>query len=274
MHVLRIPPARLEAFEQALIDRAGQPEQGKGEHERFRIRMGRWEVVGYDSGKITTHNEELLPVLEEVLGDVLEPEGSTVVGSDEAGKGEWLGPLTVAACAVPPDARARLVARGVMDSKELSSARVLEAARLVEKGPLEHETVLVSPSRFNALFPEFKGEGKGLNDLVAWAHAKAIGAVLDELPDNQVRVVVDEFDRVRTQARTQRAFDVDAFPVEQRVQAEDEIAVAAASVLAKAAHLRWIDGFEEDTGIPAGSMTMDEAREHEHRERFAKVDYL
>lgn len=278
MRVIRLPPDRLDAFEQALEDRAGQQQDRPGEHERFRIAMGRWTVVGYDTGKVTISDEALMPVIEEVLEEILVPEAATVVGSDEAGKGEWLGPLVVAACAVAPDERAALVAEGVMDSKELSADRLSSVATRIERRQAHQEVVLVAPERFNELWRELKAEGKGLNDLVAWAHATALGSVIEQLESadatDGVRIVVDEFDRVRTQARAQRAFDVDRYPVEQRVRAEDEIAVAAASVLAKAARERWIDRYEERAGVPVRSLTRNQAAERDDRGAFAKVGYL
>lgn len=276
--MIRVPADRLDAFEQALLDRAGQPQDRSGEHERFRIAMGRWDVVGYDTGKVTISEEELMPVIEEVLEEVLELAEATVVGSDEAGKGEWLGPLTVGACAVAPGERAALVAEGVMDSKELSLDRLLDVVDAIEREQPHQAVVVIGPERFNELFAELKAEGKGLNDLVAWAHATALGEVIGSLEQDgavdPARVVVDEFDRVRTEARAARAFDVDRYPVEQRVQAEDEIAVAAASCLAKAARERWIDRYEERAGIPVRSYGIEKAREHPQREAFAKVAYL
>lgn len=278
VRVIRVPPERLDAFEQALLDRAGRHVESPGEHERFRIEMGRWEVVAYDTGKVTVHEEDLMPVIEEVLEEVLVPAEGTVVGSDEAGKGEWLGPLVVAACGVEPSQRAKLVAAGVMDSKELSRERVTEVAEAVEARIEVRSVVLVSPSRFNELFAEFKQENKSLNDLVAWAHARALGDVLEGLDEDgqagEVRILVDEFDRVATQARAQRAFDVDTFPLEQEPGAEDEVAVAAASVLAKAARERWIDRYEEREGHPVRSLDRDEARDHEAVDEFAKTSYL
>lgn len=276
--MIRVPPERLDAFEQALLDRAGKHVDQPGEHERFRIQMGRWDVVAYDTGKVAISEEELMPVIVEVLEEVLEAEQATVVGSDEAGKGEWLGPLVAAACAMPVERRAELVAEGVMDSKELSRQRVGQVAKAIEAELDHHAVVLVSPPRFNELYAEFQQEGKSLNDLVAWAHAQALGEVLAELEDagqaDGARIVVDEFDRVATQARTARAFDVDRYPVEQRPRAEDEIAVAAASVLAKAARERWIDAYEERTGRTVRGMNIDEARGDAERDAFAKTSYV
>lgn len=278
MRVIRVPPERLDRFEQALLDRAGKHVEQPGEHERFRIQMGRWDVVAYNTGKVTISDEQLVPVIVEVLDEVLAEPEATVVGSDEAGKGEWLGPLVAAACAVSPDRTAELVAGGVMDSKELSRERIADVAETIEAELEHHAVVLVSPERFNELYAEFQAEGQTLDDLTAWAHAQALGEVLAGLEDEGraggARIVVDEFDRVATQARTARAFDVDRYPVEQRPRAEDELAVAAASVLAKAARERWIDSYEERASQRVRGLSIDEARTHPDRETFAKTSFV
>lgn len=278
VHVIRLPPDRLEAFLAALEDRGAQHVETKGEHEAFRVEMGRWPLVGYATGKVTFDEDQLVEVLEAAISEVLERPDGPVVGSDEAGKGEWLGPLVAGACAVLPGQRAGLVARGVMDSKEVARTRMQTVARAIEQTVDHRATVLVSPSRFNELWPELKAEGKGLDDLVAWAHAKAIGQVLTGLEEagqaEGARVVVDEFSRVKTEARTGRAFDVEAYPVEQRPRAEDEIAVAAASVLARAARERWIDAFEQREGLAVRSLDRAAAKAHARKAEFAKVGYL
>lgn len=278
VHVIRIPPDRLERFIEVLEGMGAQHIETKGEHEAFRVEMGRWTLVGYATGKVTFDEDQLVEVLEDALREVIEPPQGPVVGSDEAGKGEWLGPLVAAACAVVPGDRAALIARGVMDSKDVSPRAMARVAEAVEDVCPYNAVVMVSPSRFNELWPRFKEEGKSLNDLVAWAHAKALGDVIGQLEDageaSGVRVVVDEFSRVATEARTSRAFDVEEYPVEQRPRAEDEIAVAAASVLARAARERWIDAFERRESTPVRSLDRDGAREHEKKGLFAKVGYL
>ena len=278
MRVIKVPPERLDAFEAALVDRAGRYVDEPGEHERFRIQMGRWDVVAYDTGKVTISDEELMPVIVEVLEEVLADEAATVVGSDEAGKGEWLGPLVVGSCAVPPDERAEFVAEGVMDSKELARERVVEVADTVERELTHHAVVLVSPPRFNELYADVQQEGNSLNDLVAWAHARALGGVLESLDRageaEGVGIVVDESDRVAAQARTARAFDVERFPMQQRERAEDEVAMAAASVLAKAARERWIDSYEQRVSGGVRDLSVQKAREHPDRDAFAKTSYL
>ncbi len=250
----------------------------KGDHEAFRVEMGRWPLVGYATGKVTFDEDQLVEVLEDAIREVIDRPAGPVVGSDEAGKGEWLGPLVAAACAVMPGDRPPLVARGVMDSKEVSGAAMGNVAQAVEDVCPHNAVVLISPSRFNELWPRFKQEGKSLNDLVAWAHAKALGDVIGQLEDDGqasgARVVVDEFSRVATEARTAKTFDTDAYPVEQRPRAEDEIAVAAASVLARAARERWIDAFERREGVPIRSLDREAAKAHEKKDAFAKVGYL
>lgn len=278
MHVIRIPPDRLDRFVEVIEDMGAQHIETKGDHEAFRVEMGRWPLVGYATGKVTFDEDQLIEVLEDAIRKIIRPPTGPVIGSDEAGKGEWLGPLVAAACAVMPGDRPPLIARGVMDSKDVSRQAMGKVADAVEDICPANAVVLISPSRFNELWPRFKQEGKSLNDLVAWAHAKALGDVIGQLEDegqaSGAKVVVDEFSRVTTEARTARAFDVEAYPVEQRPRAEDEIAVAAASVLARAARERWIDAFERRESIPIRSLDRDTAKAHEKKDAFAKVGYL
>lgn len=277
MQVLRVPAETLEGLRADLEKKGGAPKRPNSQYEAFRLEMGRFQVVGYTSGKVTLSDARLVPILEESLQAVLPPAEGVVVGSDEAGKGEWLGPMVVAACAVRPGDRARLVAHGVMDSKDLKRGAVLPVARHVEETQ-PHKVLLIAPPKFNDLWARFKAEGKSLNHLLAWGHATALGEVIAGLEEageaEGARVVVDLFDRVRTEARAARAFDTERYPVEQRARAEDEVAVAAASCLAKAARERWVDAAERRLGAPLRSLTRKAAKAHPQVEAFAKVGYL
>lgn len=60
-------------------------------------------------------------------------EHQVIVGSDETGKGEWLGPMTIAAVAITPEQSSYLVTQGVMDSKELKIQRIIELTDVIKK---------------------------------------------------------------------------------------------------------------------------------------------
>lgn len=91
-----------------------------------------------------------------------------IVGSDEAGKGEWLGPLTVAAVALTPEQSSYLITQGVMDSKELKIEKIIELSDIIRKKCLSYHVITITPKKFNLLLLEVKREGKSLNDILAW----------------------------------------------------------------------------------------------------------
>lgn len=150
---------------------------------------------------------ELLPKIS------VETTKAMVIGSDEAGKGEWLGPIVVAAVAVSREQTYELQGEGVMNSKELSLTRIKELASFIRNHHYLTAHVIITPKRFNELFNELKDERKTLNDLLAWGHSKAIEDVLNSLNVNarDVRVMIDEFDRIKTEERLRRDLDPNGF---------------------------------------------------------------
>ena len=202
-----------------------------------------------------------------------------MIGSDEAGKGEWLGPLTVAAVAVTPHQSSFLVTQGVMDSKELKLETIITLADIIKGNCLSYSVITITPRRFNELMQEVKREGRSLNDILAWGHAKAINQVYKELKGkglyaSKIRLVIDEFDRLKTENRLRRVIDLDNFDFSQRPRAEEEIAVAAASIMARATKELWIDETAKRLSIDLRNLSAIEARTHKDANYFAKVSFL
>lgn len=201
-----------------------------------------------------------------------------IVGSDEAGKGEWLGPLTVAAIAITPEQSSYLVTQGVMDSKELKIERIIELSDLIRKECLGYQVITITPKRFNVLLQEVKKEGKSLNDILAWGHAKAISEVYRDLQNKKIsgriKLVIDEFDKLKTEERLGRALKVTNFDLEQRPRAEEETAVAAASILARAVREFWINEESKRLNLDLRKLSAAEALTHKDIELFAKVSFL
>lgn len=201
-----------------------------------------------------------------------------IVGSDEAGKGEWLGPLTVAAVALTPEQSSYLVTQGVMDSKELKIERIIELSDIIRKECLGYHVITITPRKFNILLKEVKKEGKSLNDILAWGHAKAISEVYRELQNKKIlgraKLVIDEFDRLKTEERIGRVLKLTNFDVEQRPRAEDVTAVAAASILARAIRELWIDDASKRLHLDLRKLSAAEALTHRDAEHFAKISFL
>jgi ribonuclease HIII len=200
------------------------------------------------------------------------------IGSDEAGKGEWLGPLVVAAVALSKQQRSYLVTQGVMDSKELRLDVIAELAKIVQKSCLSYHVVTISPFSFNIRMKEVKSEGRSLNDLLAWGHQRAIGDVLEELDRNgitgRIKLSIDMFDRIKTENRLKTIIDLGKFDLDHRPKAESETSVAAASIVARAVRELWIDGKSKELRLDLRKLSVNEAISRSDANSFAKLTFL
>jgi len=192
--------------------------------------------------------------------NILNPEATPPhAGSDESGKGDYFGPLVVC-CAYADEALAAQMAEmGVKDCKQMTDSAVLATGAKLRAllGPSGYATVKLGPAAYNRLYAKMKN----LNRMLAWAHGTAIEELLERRPGCN-RVVVDQF--APTEAAILRALKTrgKAAKVEQRHKAESDIAVAAASVIARELFLRDIMKMSEEIfgppaegrkNVPAGS---------------------
>lgn len=164
------------------------------------------------------------------------------VGLDESGKGDYFGPLVVAACALNEDEAEMLRSLGVRDSKRVSDNRVKELDREI-RGTCAFEVIAIGPEKYNELYEKFRN----LNRLLAWAHARALENLLGRIPCR--RAVADQFGdkRLILDALMKRGRTIQ---LEQRHRAEEDPAVAAASIIARSEFLRRLERLSEDFGKP------------------------
>ena len=170
----------------------------------------------------------------------------TTVGSDETGKGDYFGPLVVVAVRLEPEQAAALVSTGVMDSKQVLDAKALQLAAAMRASGLPHAVRRLDPVDYNALHDRVGN----VNELLADLHAAAIR----ELASPGMRVVIDRFAREELMERRLRGLGVE---LEQRPRAEDDPAVAAASVLARSEFLLALKELGQEIGhvLPKGAGT-------------------
>jgi ribonuclease HIII len=163
-----------------------------------------------------------------------------------------------------------------MDSKSMSVIRIAELSKTVRRTALKVETLLISPEKFNSQIEEFRKEGKNLNDLLAWAHTKVITEVYEAVKsrDEPIKIVIDQFARVKTETRLRSKIDLKKIELIQRPKAEDEIAVAAASIIAREAREAWIDWACEKFGFDLRKIRLHDAYDHVDRNAFAKMSYI
>jgi ribonuclease HIII len=162
------------------------------------------------------------------------------VGVDESGKGDYFGPLVIAACYVGPEHLAEL--EGVRDSKKLTDPVATRLAANIRRA-CPHSIVAIGPTKYNELHAKLGN----LNKLLAWGHARAIENVLEQHP--ATLAVSDQFADPRV---LQRELFSKGRSIECRsmVRGESDIAVAAASVLARAEFLRRLKALGEELGLP------------------------
>jgi ribonuclease HIII len=174
------------------------------------------------------------------------------IGTDESGKGDYFGPLVVAGVYVPDEQQDVLKELGVRDSKRFSDNRVREMSDLIKKG-YKHSIVAIGPEKYNELYSKLRN----LNRLLAWAHARAIENILEEVACEQA--ITDQFgDKLFVEnAMMKMGRHIELI---QRPKAEEDMAVAAASILARAEFLRRLYFLSKDYAIelPKGSSPKSE----------------
>ncbi len=166
-------------------------------------------------------------------------------GVDESGKGDFFGPLVISGVYVD-----RLIARkfldaGVVDSKRIGSdARIRALADTIRKSSLGLvETVLIGPAKYNELYEKFSN----LNRLLGWGHARVIENLLAKKPACS-RSLSDQFADARV-INASLLKHGRKIVIEQRPRAESDIAVAAASVVAREAFINWLERKSKDLGL-------------------------
>lgn len=151
----------------------------------------------------------------------------THIGTDESGKGDLFGPLVIAGFLMKPTDQVKLRELGVADSKVISDLRLKKiAAELRSSFPQRYNLVVLNPEKYNQLYAQIKN----LNKLLAWGHARVIENIL--LKEGVSLAVVDQFgnEKLVEQALLQRGRKI---TIKQRPRAEEDLAVAAASILAR-----------------------------------------
>ncbi|MBN1915175.1 MAG: ribonuclease HIII [Parachlamydiales bacterium] len=156
------------------------------------------------------------------------------IGSDEAGKGDFFGPLCVAALYADSDGIKNLLQLGVQDSKRLSDSSVIKMAQSLKKS-YSFSIVRLFPEKYNQLYLQFKN----LNSLLSWAHT----TVIEELyrKTGCKNVLVDQFAQENLLASFIARKKI-PIALQQKVRGEEDLVVAAASILARAS---FIDGLEQ-----------------------------
>ena len=184
------------------------------------------------------------------------------VGTDEAGKGEYLGPLVVAGVRVMGEAQdTGLREAGVRDSKDLGT---LQASRIATRiteivGPENICVIALDPVEYGL---RRDAAGHNVNRLLGELNVE----IINKLEAEVEVAVVDSFGaKARSYIKPGISGGID---LQVRPKAEDDTAVAAASIVARARYLEAMEEFSEEVGfeLPRGSTHVTEAARRVVRE--------
>ncbi len=175
------------------------------------------------------------------------------IGTDESGKGDYFGPLVSAGVFVDNNSSSELIKIGVRDSKKNSDQKNTELAdKIMEICKGKFSVIEIPPEKYNDLYAQFVREGKNLNSLLAWGHAKAIEQILTTV---ECKVAIaDKFadEKLILEKLQERGKRIKLI---QMHKAEQNIAVAAASILSRARFLEKLQrlSVEYKMKFPKGS---------------------
>ena len=164
------------------------------------------------------------------------------IGVDEAGKGDFFGPLCIAGVQADANQISSLIQINVRDSKSIADKEIQVLAQKIRQSCPYH-VITLNPATYNDLYRKFHN----LNALLAWGHATVIETLFKKLPCE--RAVIDQFGHESLVRNAVKRKDIEIELV-QRHKAEEDVVVAAASILARAAFLEGLQKLSEDVGLP------------------------
>ena len=242
----------------ALVDRLGF-KFAERPYTLFFAQKGKLSVAVYEKGpKVLLQGKGLEDFVQfqlepEILGEaklgyeeVHSPEMfEPHFGVDESGKGDFFGPLVIAGVYVDRGIARKFMDAGIQDSKRIGSdARIRALGDAIRKTQgAVHEIIVIGPERYNVLYEKFGN----LNSLLGWGHARVIENLLGKRADCP-RALSDKFADARVIERSLLKLGR-GIKLEQRTKAESDLAVAAASILAREAFIDWLDKHGKALGV-------------------------
>lgn len=218
------------------------------EHALFHAKNDQVSCVLYKSGKLVVQGKKAPEFIEFFLEPafILPYESSNElefhphIGVDESGKGDFFGPLCVAAVYLEASTCKLLLSKGIKDSKKIQDKEIKKLAAEIKKH-CPYQIVKINPAKYNDIYAKFGN----LNRLLGWAHATAIEQLVVSTGCRDV--LIDQFadESVVETALKRKKIDL---KLVQRHRGEEDPSVAAASILAREAFL---DGLE-NLGKPLG----------------------
>ena len=233
----------------------------------WRAKTAKYCAIFYNSGKFLIQGSDISAIAAEVdaflgLQPALAANLSDFdlpirhIGVDESGKGDFFGPLVIAGVLADENNTDTLIKAGIKDCKKVSDAQIPKLAAAI-KNNCVFSIVTINPAKYNELYAKFGN----LNKLLAWGHARTIENILEKADCEYA--LSDKFgdEKLIKNALMGKGQNI---KLEQKCKAESDIAVAAASILAREQFLKTMADFSKKYGvqIPKGcnSAVIDAAK--------------
>ena len=265
---LKLTESQLQRLTEIIND--GTWELGEIPYAHWKAKKENVSVVAYHSGKCVIQGKGtgefiefiLEPKITGILADLHQDNNSSLTeehgslplphaGIDESGKGDYFGPLVIAAVFVDQSMECALLDAGVKDSKIIKNEKkIIEIAtkiRNIVKG--KFAIVAIGPEAYNRLY----GKIENLNKLLAWGHARVLEDLLAKSPECNV-ALSDKFgnESLIKNALLEKGKKI---TLHQKTKGESDIAVAAASIIARDEFVRRLKKLSEPLGfnLPKGA---------------------
>ena len=187
------------------------------------------------------------------------------IGTDESGKGDFFGPLVIAALYIDKRSEQELWLSGVSDSKCLIDQKIITLASWIRNN-FQHSIVCYSPEKYNRLHKKYGN----LNYILAKGHAQVIKNLSKKV--NCSLVVTDKFaDESLLQDEVNKGQN---FKIIQLFRAEANLAVAGASILARATFISHLEKLSKKYNIilPPGASKNVLAVAKQFSRRYGKIE--
>jgi ribonuclease HIII len=244
-------------------------------YARFAFESDKANVVFYESGKLVVQGKGTREFVEFVLEpevlqqaklgyetvlnpDLLLPR----IGVDESGKGDFFGPLCIAVVYVNAAVIKAWADAGVRDSKSISSdKKIAELAEKIRQTPgCVVNVVAIGNEAYNRLYLKMRS----VNTLLAWGHARVIENLMGlryRMDPQPVKAISDQFAASKSVIQKALMHEGRTLELVQRHKAEEDIAVAAASILARDEFVKGLARLEKQFSVtlPKGASTAVDA---------------
>jgi ribonuclease HIII len=232
-------------------------------YARFAFESDKANVVFYESGKLVVQGKgtgefvefllepEILQQAKLGYETVLNPDLMLPrIGVDESGKGDFFGPLCIAGVYVNATVIKAWQELGIRDSKTISSdKKIAELADKIRNTPgCVVNAVQIGNEAYNRLYTKMRS----VNTLLAWGHARVIENLMGlryRMDPPPVKAISDQFAASKTVIEKALMNEGRSLQLVQRHKAEEDIAVAAASILARDEFVKGLARLEKQFSV-------------------------